>query len=390
MNTRVTSAAVAIAAAAVTGYAIVGPGQRSGVMANVAPTVAAAPAAPEHADHGMTASEHIAHMAMAGSVHAGHAMDEMAWAAARAQAAPAAANAKLPADDMGVLARLASSKRKSEYVKIDVGGMSMRAWVVYPDRRDKAPVVVVIQEIFGLSDWIRGVADQLAADGFIAVAPDLLAGHGKDGGDSSSLANQQEMTQATLTLPAGEIAAKLKAAREYGVKLPVANGKSASVGFCFGGNQSFAFAVNEPMLNAAVVYYGTAPTDVVAAPRGAPPAGGGGGAPAGGGPPAEGGARGQGRGAGGGATAPFMPSDRLANVKAPVLGLYGGADARVNASIPATETKMKELGKTYEPHIFDGAAHGFLRAQTGNDGANMKATEQSWPLTLAWIKKYTS
>ena len=112
---------------------------------------------------------------------------------------------------MGVVQRLASSPRKSEFVKVDVGGMPMRTFVVYPDRRDKAPVVVVIQEIFGLSDWIRGVADQLAADGFIAVAPDLLSGHGPNGGDSSSLSNQQEMTQATLTLAAAEILAKLTA-----------------------------------------------------------------------------------------------------------------------------------------------------------------------------------
>src|SRR5204862_7312899 len=99
---------------------------------------------------------------------------------------------------------------------------------------------------------------------------------------------------------------------------------------------------------------------------------------------------GGGRRGGGGAPAPFVPSDRLANIKAPVIGMYGGADARVNASIPATEMKMKELGKTFEPHVFDGAAHGFLRAQSGNDGANMKATEQAWPLTVAWLKKYTS
>jgi carboxymethylenebutenolidase len=85
-----------------------------------------------------------------------------------------------------------------------------------------------------------------------------------------------------------------------------------------------------------------------------------------------------------------VPSDRIANTKAPVLGLYGGADARVNASIPATEMMMKELGKVYEPHVFEGAAHGFLRAQSGNDGANMKATQEAWPLTIAWIKKYTS
>jgi carboxymethylenebutenolidase len=392
---------MAVVVTAVMGYVLVGTQRPGTVMGSVAPTVAAAPAAgSEHAAHGMTASEHIAHMAMAGSVHAGHAMDEMAWAAARAQAAPAAANSSLPADDMGAVARLAASKRKSEFVKVDVGGMPMRTWVVYPDRRDKAPVVIVIQEIFGLSDWIRGVADQLAADGFIAIAPDLLSGHGANGGDSSSLANQQEMTQATLGLPAAEITAKLKAAREYGIKLPSANGKSGSVGFCFGGNQSFAFAVNEPTLNAAVVYYGTAPTDVAPAPRGGGAPGGGapgGGAPAGGGTPAGGGAaaggggRGQGRGAGGGApAAPFVPSDRLANTKAPVLGLYGGADARVNASVPATEVKMKELGKTYEPHIFDGAAHGFLRAQSGNDGANMKATQQAWPLTIAWLKKYAA
>jgi carboxymethylenebutenolidase len=399
MNRPITTVAVAMTLAV--GYAVIGgsqrPGQAMGLTAvqTVAPTVAAAGS--QSAAHGMTAGEHIAHMAMAGNIHAGHAMDEMKWAAARAQAGPAAANRNLPPDDMGAVARLASSPRKSEFVKIDVSGSPMRAFVVYPDRRDKAPVVVVIQEIFGLSDWIRGVADQLAADGFIAIAPDLLAGRGPNGGDSTSL-GQQETTQATLGLPAAEIAAKLKAAREYALKLPNANGKSASVGYCFGGNQSFAFAVNEPALNAAVVYYGTAPTDVAAPARGGGGGGGrgaggpGGGAPGGGAPPAAGGAPagGGGQGRGGAPAAPFVPSDRLANIKAPVLGLYGGVDPRIVSSIPATEMKMKELGKVYEPHIFEGAAHGFLRAQTGNDGANMKATQEAWPLTIAWIKKYTS
>jgi carboxymethylenebutenolidase len=205
------------------------------------------------------------------------------------------------------------------------------------------------------------------------------------------LSSQQEITQATLTLAPAEILAKLGAARQFGLKLPASNGKSASVGFCFGGNQSFAFAVGEPALNAAVVYYGTAPTDVAAAPRGGGAGGGRGGrgagtTPAGGPAPA---ARG-GAGRGGAPAAPFVPSDRLANTKAPVIGMYGGADARVDASIAATESKMKELGKTYEPHVFEGAAHGFLRAQSGNDGANMKAAEQAWPLTIAWLKKYTS
>ena len=204
MSKQLTMAAVAVTV--VVGYAFFAGIPRSGQVLAAGGGAEVTVPASEHARHGMTASEHIAHMARDGNVHANHAMDEMKWAAARAQAVLAAARANLPADDMGVLARLAASKRKSEFVKIVVGGMPMRAWVVYPDRRDKAPVVVVIQEIFGLSDWIRGVADQLAADGFVAIAPDLLAGHGAGGGDSSSLSTQQEMTQATLTLPPAEIA----------------------------------------------------------------------------------------------------------------------------------------------------------------------------------------
>jgi len=324
---------------------------------------AAAPRS-EHAGHVMTAAEHVAHMAAAGNIHAAHAMDEAKWA--RRQAAPA--NASLPPDDMGAAARLASSPRKGEFVKIDAGGTPMNTWVVRPAGTGRAPVVLVIQEVFGLSDWIRGVADQLAAEGFIAVAPDLLSGKGPNSGDSSSFGGQQEMVKATLSLPAPEIVARLKAARDWALKQPRANGKSATIGFCFGGNQSFAMAVAEPSLNAAVVYYGTAPTD-------APAAGGGG------------------RGAGGGGAPPaFVPSDSLKAIKAPVLGLYGGLmqDARIGNTIAATEMKMKELGKMYEPHVFDGAAHGFLRAQSGNDGANMRASQQAWPLTVGWLKKYTS
>ena len=184
--------------------------------------------------HAMTAAEHLEHikaMSASGDIHAGHALDEFARGVA--QAAPA--NATLPADDMGVVARLASSPRKGEYVNVMIDGKPMRTWVVHPAGNGKAPVVVVIMEIFGLSDWIRGVADQLAAEGFIAVAPDIVSGHGKDGGDTSSLSTQQEITQAVLQLPAAEITTKLKAAREFGLKDSRSNGKSASVGFCFGG-----------------------------------------------------------------------------------------------------------------------------------------------------------
>ncbi len=326
------------------------------------PSQAAAPdaaAVDPHAEHmmAMTPEEHVRMMAGSGDIHANHALDEFARGVA--QAAPV--NLKLPADAMGVVARLASSPRKGEYVTLMVDGKPMRTWVVHPAGNGKATVVVVIQEIFGLSDWIRGVADQLAAEGFIAVAPDLVAGHGKDGGDTSSLTTQQEITQAVLQLPAAEITAKLEASRAFGMKDSRSNGKTASIGFCFGGAQSFAFAVNQPALSAAVVYYGQAPTDAPPAARGTPPA-------------------------------PYEVSERVANVKAPIIGFYGGLmqDARIGNTVAPTEAKMKALGKVYEPHIFDGAAHGFLRAQSGNDGANMKATEQAWPMTIAWLKKYAS
>jgi carboxymethylenebutenolidase len=308
----------------------------------------------------MTAAEHLEHikmMAAGGDIHANHALDEFARGVA--QGAPA--NAKLPADDMGVVARLASSPRKGEYVNVMVDGKPMRSWVVHPAGNGKATVVVVIMEIFGLSDWIRGVADQLAAEGFIAIAPDIVVGHGKDGGDTSSLSTQQEIVTAVTSVPPAERISKLKAAREFALKDPRSNGKSASVGYCFGGAESFAFAVAEPGLNAAVVYYGQAPTDAPPAARGTPPG-------------------------------PYLVSDRVANVKAPIIGFYGGLaqDARIGNTVAPTVEKMKALGKTYEPHMFDGAAHGFLRAQGGNDGANMKATEQAWPMTIAWLKKYAS
>jgi carboxymethylenebutenolidase len=268
------------------------------------------------------------------------------------QATAAPNNLKLPADEEGAKPRLNTSPRHSEWVKIDADGGPVNTFVVYPERRDKAPVVLVIQEIFGLSDWIRGVADQLAAEGFIALAPDLLSGHGANGGGTDAYPSRDDVTKAVMALPQPEMTARLNAVRAYGLKLPAANGKTATVGFCFGGSQSFAYAVAQPALNAAVVYYGTAPNQP------------------------------------GGAQGSFTPAASVAQIKAPVLGLYGGADARIGATIAATEAKMKELGKTYEPHTFENAGHGFLRAQTAQNGANMKASEQAWPLTVAFIRKY--
>jgi carboxymethylenebutenolidase len=247
----------------------------------------------------------------------------------------------LPPSEETAKDRLNASPRHGEFVKVDVQGTPVRTWVVYPERKDRAPVVVVIHEIFGLTDWIRAVADQLAAEGFVVVAPDLLSGKGPGGGGSEAYATRDDAVKAVSELPRDEVIARLNAVRTWALGLPAAARSSAAVGFCWGGSTSFAYAVAQPALGAAVVYYGTAPSDLAT----------------------------------------------LVAVKAPVLGLYGGADARVDATLPATEAKMRELGKHFEPHVFDGAGHGFLRAQGGQDGANLKAATQAWPLTVTFLRQ---
>ena len=250
------------------------------------------------------------------------------------------ASPQLPPDAAGASSRLAASPRHGEWAIIRTGdGDSVRAWVVYPQRSTKAPVVLVVHEIFGLSSWIRGVADQLAADGFIAIAPDLLTMKNLPDGPDSVVAPLA--TAAIRTLDAAWVQRQLDAVAQYGMSLPAAEKRYGIVGFCWGGGVSFAHAVHSPTLGASVVYYGTSPK-----------------------------------------------TPDLASVRAPVLGLYGGNDARVNATIPAADSTLRALGRTYTPTIYPGAGHGFLRQQSGMNGANMEATRAAWPATIAWFRKY--
>ncbi len=249
----------------------------------------------------------------------------------------------IPPGEAGAKAALETSPRHHEWVEIAVPGRegSVSAFVAYPERKDKAPVVIVIHEIYGLTDWIRSVADRLAADGFIAVAPDLLSGLGPGGGGTEKFASRDDVVKAVRGLQARDVAAALDAVGRYGKGLPAAKGKIATVGFCWGGGQSFHYATAQPDLDAAVVYYGSSPEP-----------------------------------------------EALGTVRAPVLGLYGGDDARVNATVGPAESKMRELGKTYVTHTYPGAGHGFLRAQDGRDGANRAAAEKAWPATVEYLKKY--
>ena len=283
--------------------------------------------------------------------HAGHAMEQQAAApAAASTTGPRNPNLPPPGDNNPVAteqlaAALKSSPRKSEWVDIKgSNGTPIKSFVVYPERRDKAPVVIVVMEIFGLSDWIRGVADQLAKEGFIAIAPDFLSGMGPNKGGSAELGSQGS-TQAIGALTLDDRMRIMNDVRTYALTIPSANGKLGAVGFCWGGGTTFAYALTQPALNAAVSYYGPMAADPAA----------------------------------------------YANAKVPVLGLYGGNDNRVNANIELAKTEMAKAKAFYEPHIFEGAGHGFLRQQNGSANApgNMKATEEGWRLTLDWLRKYT-
>lgn len=265
--------------------------------------------------------------------------DEHMDHAAETTAGVSVQDPQIPADAAGVNARLAASPRHGEWVMIPAGnGDSLRAWVVYPERSTPAPVVLVIHEIFGLSNWVRGVADQLAAEGFIAIAPDLLTGHnvpdGPDGADADAA------RAAIGGLQAADVQRRLDAAANYGMALPAAAPRYGIVGFCWGGSTSFAHAVHAPGLGASVVYYGSSPD-----------------------------------------------TEALSSVQAPVLGLYGGDDARVNATIEPAASALHALGRTFEYEIYPGAGHGFLRQQDGREGANLTASRGAWERTIGWFRE---
>ncbi len=239
--------------------------------------------------------------------------------------------------------RLDASPRHHEYVTLKADGRSLQAFVVYPEVKSKATSIVLIPEIFGLSAWAKSMADDLAAAGYVVIAPDVLSGKGPNGGDTDSYPSQDQVTKAVSGLPNDEVMADLDAAADYIRTVPAANGKFASVGFCWGGGKSFAFATHRKDLSAAFVFYGPPPTDA-----------------------------------------------DMANIAAPVYGFYGGNDARINATIPATTAAMKAAGKTYEPVTYDGAGHGFMRAgvDPGNTvEGNKTAREEGFKRLTAELAK---
>ena len=262
-------------------------------------------------------------------------------AAAAFDAAPAPPQQSLPPSGETANERLAASPRRAEWATVRAGQDSVRAWVVYPANTTNAQVVVAIHDNRGMSNWIRGVADQLAADGFIAIAPDLLTMEGvarMPDGES----NPDSVRTKIGNVDQAKRDRLIQAVGEWGTRLPGASARYGVMGFCWGGSTVFGHAVAAPpSLGAVVVYYGGSPAP-----------------------------------------------DRLGTVRAPILGLYGGDDARVNATVPPAEAALKAAGRTFEAHTFAGAGHGFTRSQEARDGANLAAIQQAWPLTVNWFRTH--
>ncbi len=224
-------------------------------------------------------------------------------------------------------ARLEKSPRHGEWVKVKQGQREVESFLVFPEVKDKATAVVVIHEIFGLTDWVRLLADELAEAGYIAIAPNLVPGL-KEGESFDNL--RKELSK----VPQEQITADLDAVTKHVSQLPSCNGKVVVCGFCWGGGQAFNFATHNKDIKAAFVFYGS--------------------------PPAQ--------------------EKDIERIACPVYGFYGENDNRINATIPKTKEMMKSAGKKYEPVIYDGAGHGFMRAGEAPDAndANKKGREDAW------------
>jgi carboxymethylenebutenolidase len=239
--------------------------------------------------------------------------------------------------------RLEKSPRHQEWIKVKRGDKEISCFVVFPEVSGKAPSVVVIHEIFGLTDWVRTVADRLAEEGAIAIAPDLLSGKAPGGGGSDKFPGVDGARKAVSGLSAEEVQADLKAVADHISHHAAANGKVAVAGFCWGGAQSFRLATNLKDLKASLVFYGTAPEK----------------------------------------------DEDLARIGCPVYGFYGGDDARVTATVEDTVKRMKKASKTYEPVTYPGAGHGFMRAgeEPNAKEANKKARDEAWKRIKEILKK---
>ncbi len=228
--------------------------------------------------------------------------------------------------------RLEKSQRHLEWVDVKNGDRTLKCFVAYPEVKEKATTVLVIHEIFGMSDWIKELCDELAAEGFVAVAPDLLSG--KSGESTSTFKSVDDVRKAVSALTKEQVASDLASTATYASKLPASNGKLAVAGFCWGGAQTWLAVADNRDLKEGFVFYGM----------------------------------------------PDKAGAQLDKIAAPVLGFFGENDARVTSTVSDTKQTMEKLGKIFQPHIYADAGHGFMRTGEAPDAdvPNKKARAEAW------------
>jgi carboxymethylenebutenolidase len=238
-------------------------------------------------------------------------------------------------------ARLDKTPRHLEWVAVKNRDRTVKCFIGFPERKEKATAVVLIHEIFGLSDWVRGMVDQFAEAGYIAIAPDFLSGMGPNGGGSDSF-RPDDVRGKIMGLSTEQVNGDLDAAVAYVSKLPACNGKVVVGGFCWGGGKTFTYATAGKDIKAGLVFYGSAPKP-----------------------------------------------EEMSKIKAPIYGFYGGNDARITAAVPEVTQQMNAAGKTYDQVTYEGAGHGFMRSGEQPDAteANKKAREEAWKRIKAILGK---
>ena len=246
-------------------------------------------------------------------------------------------------DADSALEALEKSGRHHEWVKVTAAnGHVVNAFLVFPEVKEKATSVVVIHENRGLTDWVRYVGDRLAEHGFVAICPDLLSGTGPNGGGTDSFPSSDDARRGIYNLDADQITADLKAVTKYVRDLPSTTDKVAVSGFCWGGAQTFRFATNEDSIVAAFVFYGRPPD-----------------------------------------------KEDIGRIACPVYGFYGESDERINLTIEETKKAMTAAGRTYEPVIYSGVGHAFLRRGMDESSSEVEKTanREAWERFLKLLNQ---
>lgn len=233
-----------------------------------------------------------------------------------------------------------------EWVEIQQGDRIVHTYQVRPGHGDRSVAVVVIHENRGLTEWVQSVTDRLAEEGYFALAPDLLSGMAPGGGRTIDFPNEDAARNAINALPQAQVNADIMAVAEYARSHSASNGKVSIVGFCWGGGQAFTYATLDPELIAAFVFYGSPPSD----------------------------------------------PNTIATINCPVYGFYGGNDARITETVPQTEAQMNAAAKQFEPVVYDGAGHAFMRTgeDPGASNANIQAREMAWERWLTILNRLQS